>query len=858
MRPKDWGERHGIVSVDNFEYFGEFAVNSDNKARPLGTGLCFFPNSKTFEMVEHIENQSYNGMFFAHINHDTGSLLPFEAGFYDHGKIIGPNLSFALDNTGGNNKKLFSVIFSHINSKDNQDGPVVFSMSNNEYLIRECCDGVYTNRGISFKYGKLILENLETNEIIDIIDCGWKFQLFYKQLEPELCFSFANYGVRPAFCDYIYDKKKIKYRYYGALMTYAKEQYYRQEKNERIFTNEVAHFGIVDFIKGDKYFGNIKSTSKEGGYERHGFGCYRSKNGDCYLGGYHYGTRNGFGIAVENNISYFGNFYGNKKEGAFFVRDNQYLYIRVYEDNKKIGDYCRININTYEVELVSEDGKIKYSTSFDKKDGNKTLEVSKEDQISDAIKKELEYFQLEYEITDDGEIFVTGSKIDDKQKQNYAITVPSSVTGIRKYAFQGRKHCINADIADGVRIIEEGAFKDCPNIKKITLSKDIKVIEPYTFTSKALKEVVIPNNTQLIKNYAFRECKNLERIHLESFKYIVIEEYAFPKKFKNYNGNNTEEDKEQKAEAQAKRDQKNQKIKEKVQKQLDAKNAKEAKKAEKNKRKEERKQKNKGTIAKTKEKIIDAKDNFFGFFTYNLPRFFRKIWKSIYKFFDNLFYSIGDFFKYTVFGFLRRNRRSKRTRYSKKSYSYGGDGFFKKLGRVLTYPFRVIFSFFAGLFTANGGITVLGILFAGGFFVLAYTGWIQYVGWDVRPFWAPGNAFYGYNFELMHLVMDAIRFICNEADIGTFLVVICVILLAILFVIGLAIDLLLYIFMLLLLCVIPVIVQILLQLVIVFVLPVAIPIVMLLKDGGKASKIISFIITLALTVLYYIFMVRFL
>ena len=185
-------------------------------------------------------------------------------------------------------------------------------------------------------------------------------------------------------------------------------------------------------------------------------------------------------------------------------------------------------------------------------------------------------------------------------------------------------------------------------------------------------------------------------------------------------------------------------------------------------------------------------------------------------------------------------------------------GFFKKILNVITYPFRALFGLVAKSFSDGQGTGIIGVIIAGGFFVLAYTGWIQVVGWDVRALWPKGNAFFGYNFELMHLAMDAIRFICNEADIGTFLMVIGVIILAILFVIGLAIDLVLYILMLLLLCIIPLLVQILLQLAIVFVVPAAVPIWMLVKEGGRASKIICFIITLALTVLYYIFMVRFL
>ena len=78
---------------------------------------------------------------------------------------------------------------------------------------------------------------------------------------------------------------------------------------------------FVENLSGDKYFGNIKSSNTKGGFSREGLGCYRRKNGDCYLGSYETSYRMGYGMVKENGAVSFGKFFFDEKDGVFFERN---------------------------------------------------------------------------------------------------------------------------------------------------------------------------------------------------------------------------------------------------------------------------------------------------------------------------------------------------------------------------------------------------------------------------------------------------------------------------------------------------------------------------------------------------------
>ena len=69
-------------------------------------------------------------------------------------------------------------------------------------------------------------------------------------------------------------------------------------------------------------------------------------------------------------------------------------------------------------------------------------------------------------------------------------------------------------IPNSVKILEQGAFRNCINLKSVSLSDNITNIKPNTFRSCAkLKEITVPYNLKSIEENAFAGCIVLETIY---------------------------------------------------------------------------------------------------------------------------------------------------------------------------------------------------------------------------------------------------------------------------------------------------------------------------------------------------------
>lgn len=101
------------------------------------------------------------------------------------------------------------------------------------------------------------------------------------------------------------------------------------------------------------------------------------------------------------------------------------------------------------------------------------------------------------------------------------------VTVIDKDAFNGNKAIIEVVIPNGYTTIGYGAFWDCYNLSKITISDSVKTIERYAFVDDSnLKTVIMSKNIKRIERSAFTSCINLEFIEFPS-GIIEIGDYAF-------------------------------------------------------------------------------------------------------------------------------------------------------------------------------------------------------------------------------------------------------------------------------------------------------------------------------------------
>lgn len=835
MKPNEWTQKYAIYGDKEYGYFGEVSKDQQGRINFKGTGIFYQNSDRCFIMNENMNNDICDGMFFKRGENAKPGVVKFQAGFYNKGKLCGPGMIFFNDYINDPPQLKFETHLFSYNENEYYDGPYIIISPNDKYIINECKNGVIGNKSIRFEYGKLYLDKIVNGEIktINSIDCGWEYNFPYPPLEINLCFGFENHGIKPAFTNY--DKKNKTHFYRGALQTYLQDQEYTfYEDGSRKFLNEVVHYGILPYSNGNKYFGEIKASGKEGEFVRNGFGCYRNHSEGIYcLGTYLYDERRGYCMVKRKNITYFGYYDGNDKDGIFFVRHDNFLEICTYDKNKLRGKRYRIYNDTFIIECVDESNRVLYSKSFDEEEIVKD-DISNLDKISADKRELLEKFGLLYEVTSNQNIYVVGAK-DEKIK---SVIVPSFVKGIKENAFKGLKYLERVHIENGVQTIKEGAFFDCPNIREVVLPNTVTVYEPNLFNSKRLDKITIPKTTKLIKNYAFYYCSGLKDVKIEDYR-CVIEKYAFPKKFKNANNNNTEEDKERKNKIKEKNKQKDEEIKNKLKKKLTK------EKEKKNKIKKKKREQRIEEFADVMGNIWDKTKDVFK----AIGGFFAKVFVSIGTFFGFIFSKIGSFFVFIfdkIKGLFRRRR-----------YSYGpsflekiGD-FFKMIGKGIligiTFPFKMIYIGVRSICTSEGGILIAGLVLSGVFVLLAITGWIQYLAWDVRGLAPKNNEFFGYDWNLLFGCIDLI-------ESGEFFKV----LLGLIFVLfAVIIDLVLYIIMAIFLYAIPVLLQIIIQLVLVFVLPPAIPIglfvYMFKTERSKSTLTIALISTVA-TVIYFIFL----
>ena len=80
-----------------------------------------------------------------------------------------------------------------------------------------------------------------------------------------------------------------------------------------------------------------------------------------------------------------------------------------------------------------------------------------------------------------------------------------------------------------VKSIEEGAFAECRNLKKVVLAEGLEIIGPFAFTGcVSLTDINIPESVLNIREGAFSECSSLKKIDLPA-GLLAIERKAFEK-----------------------------------------------------------------------------------------------------------------------------------------------------------------------------------------------------------------------------------------------------------------------------------------------------------------------------------------
>ena len=95
------------------------------------------------------------------------------------------------------------------------------------------------------------------------------------------------------------------------------------------------------------------------------------------------------------------------------------------------------------------------------------------------------------------------------------IELPTSLTSIGDYAFMGCKSLTSVVIPNKLKKLGCSAFSGCTALSSISLSENIRTIEPYTFCDcRMLNSIDIPSKVSMIEYFAFSNCDALTTINL--------------------------------------------------------------------------------------------------------------------------------------------------------------------------------------------------------------------------------------------------------------------------------------------------------------------------------------------------------
>lgn len=106
-------------------------------------------------------------------------------------------------------------------------------------------------------------------------------------------------------------------------------------------------------------------------------------------------------------------------------------------------------------------------------------------------------------------------------------TLPEDIEEIENGAFAGCNNLSNVKLNDILETIGSYAFASCGKLEHVDLPNTLTSIGDSTFRGCGLKEIIVPENVNIITEYLFANCINLETIEILSSNLISIARFAF-------------------------------------------------------------------------------------------------------------------------------------------------------------------------------------------------------------------------------------------------------------------------------------------------------------------------------------------
>ena len=108
-----------------------------------------------------------------------------------------------------------------------------------------------------------------------------------------------------------------------------------------------------------------------------------------------------------------------------------------------------------------------------------------------------------------------------------SVTIPDTVTSIRRDAFRDCTSLTSVTIPNSVVSIENSAFSGCSSLASVTISDSVRSIQDYAFSGcLSLASVTIPDSVRSIGSSAFGGCSSLASITIPD-SVTSIGDFAF-------------------------------------------------------------------------------------------------------------------------------------------------------------------------------------------------------------------------------------------------------------------------------------------------------------------------------------------